>query len=91
MLVRHAREVGLRVEREFSLAAGRLRAGARRRRVERLLGRQVVDPPAHLELAGVEDDPALLPALLEQRLEEEVRRAVSDEITRISEDHQLPR
>jgi hypothetical protein len=29
--------------------------------------------------------------LLEQRLEEEVRRAVSDEITRISEDHQLPR
>jgi len=29
--------------------------------------------------------------LLEQRLEEEVRRAVSDEIMRISEDHQLPR
>ena len=29
--------------------------------------------------------------LLEQRLEEEVRRAVSNEIARISEDHQLPR
>lgn len=29
--------------------------------------------------------------LLEQRLEEEVRRAVSDEIARISVDHQLPR
>ena len=29
--------------------------------------------------------------LLEQRLEEDVRRAVSDEIARISEDHQLPR
>ena len=29
--------------------------------------------------------------LLEQRLEEEVRRAVSDEIARITEDHQLPR
>lgn len=29
--------------------------------------------------------------LLEQRLEEEVRRAVSDEIARISADHQLPR
>jgi len=28
--------------------------------------------------------------LLEQRLEEEVRRAVSDEIARISADHQLP-
>ncbi len=29
--------------------------------------------------------------LLEQRLEEEVRRAVSNEIARMSEDHQLPR
>ncbi|MEO0314574.1 MAG: hypothetical protein RI928_1030 [Pseudomonadota bacterium] len=29
--------------------------------------------------------------LLEQRLEEEVRRAVSDEIARISTDHQIPR
>jgi hypothetical protein len=29
--------------------------------------------------------------LLEQRLEEEVRRAVSNEIAQISEDHQLPR
>jgi hypothetical protein len=29
--------------------------------------------------------------LLEQRLEEEVRRTVSDEIARISADHQLPR
>ena len=29
--------------------------------------------------------------LLEQRLEDEVRRAVSDEIARISTDHQIPR
>ena len=29
--------------------------------------------------------------LLEQRLEEEVRRAVSDEIARIAADHQIPR